>query len=77
MVCLGRGRPYHFKFFKGCLPQILLGPFSNILTEMTFWDDKFSSIYVCQEAIWKGNHLNNLTVSEILINLTVIFYVIS
>ena len=23
--CLGR--PYHFKFFKGCLPQILLGPF--------------------------------------------------
>ena len=25
MVCLGRpSRPYHFKFFKGCLPQILL-----------------------------------------------------
>ena len=28
-ICLGR--PYHFKFFKGCLPQILLGPFLNIL----------------------------------------------
>ena len=27
MVCLGR--PYHFKFFKGCLPSILLGPFLN------------------------------------------------
>ena len=27
MICLGR--PYHFKFFKGCLPQILLGPFLN------------------------------------------------
>ena len=25
MVCLGR--PYHFKLFKGCLLQILLGPF--------------------------------------------------
>ena len=29
MVCLGR--PYHFKFFKGCLPQILLGPFLSTL----------------------------------------------
>ena len=27
-ACLGR--PYHFKFFKGYLPQILLGPFLNI-----------------------------------------------
>ena len=26
------GRPYHFTFFKGCLPQILLGPFLNTLT---------------------------------------------
>ena len=32
MVCLGR--TYHFKFFKGCLPQILLGPFLNTLTDM-------------------------------------------
>ena len=23
--------PHHFKFFKGCLPQILLGPFLNTL----------------------------------------------
>ena len=29
MVCLNR--PYHFKFFNGCLPQILLGPFFWIL----------------------------------------------
>ena len=28
--CLGR--PYHFKFFKGCLPQILLVPFLNTLS---------------------------------------------
>ena len=26
------GKPYPFKFFKGCLPQILLGPFLNTLT---------------------------------------------
>ena len=23
MVCLGRSRPYHFKFFKGCLLQVV------------------------------------------------------
>ena len=33
IVCLSR--PYHFKFFKGCLPQILLGPFLNTLTELS------------------------------------------
>ena len=32
MVCLSR--PYHFKFFKGCLPQILLSPFLNTLTHI-------------------------------------------
>ena len=25
-------KPYHFKFFKGCLPQISLGPFSYTLS---------------------------------------------
>ena len=30
--CLSR--PYYFKFFKGCLPQILLGPFLNILSQL-------------------------------------------
>ena len=29
-VCLSR--PYHFKFFKGCLPQILFGPFLTYIT---------------------------------------------
>ena len=28
-------RRYHFKFFKGCLPQILLAPFLNTLTQIT------------------------------------------
>ena len=29
-------RPYHFKFFKDCLPQILLGPFLNTLFQIFF-----------------------------------------
>ena len=33
MVCLNR--PYPFKFLKGCLPQILLGPFLNTLSQMS------------------------------------------
>ena len=28
------GRPYPFKFFKGCLPHFLLGPFLNILSHL-------------------------------------------
>ena len=28
------GRPYHLRFIKGCLPQILLGPFLNNLTQI-------------------------------------------
>ena len=32
MVSLGR--PYHFEFFKSCLPQILLGSFLNTLTHL-------------------------------------------
>ena len=31
MVCLGR--PYHFTFYKGCLPQILPSPFLNTLSD--------------------------------------------
>ena len=30
--CLSR--PYHLKFFKGCLPQILPGPFLNTLSHL-------------------------------------------
>ena len=26
--------PFPFKFFKGCLPQILLGPLLNTLSQM-------------------------------------------
>ena len=32
MVCLSR--PYHLKSFKGCLPQIVLDPFLNIMSQI-------------------------------------------
>ena len=32
-VCLGRA--YHFKFFKFYLPQVLLSPFLNTLTDIS------------------------------------------
>ena len=32
----GYSRPYPFKFFKGCLPQISLGPFLNTLSQIWF-----------------------------------------
>ena len=45
------GRPHRFKFFQGCLPQTLLGPFLNTLTHtsllfpseccITFWSSCF------------------------------------
>ena len=28
-------RPYHLNYFKGCLPQILVTPCLNTLTQMT------------------------------------------
>ena len=31
-ICLSR--PYHFRVFKGCLSQTLLGPFLNTLSQM-------------------------------------------
>ena len=33
-------QPYHFKYFKRCLPQILLGSFLNILTRTQGWEVK-------------------------------------
>ena len=34
---ISRKRPYHFKFFKGCLPQVLFGPFLNTLPHLFQW----------------------------------------
>ena len=35
------GRQYPFKFFKGCLPQILFGPLVNTLSQMKHWAKVF------------------------------------
>ena len=37
-------RPYHFKFFKGCLLQILLGLFLNTLSRVSCCE-KFRKIH--------------------------------
>ena len=42
MVC--QSRPYHFKFFKGCLPQSSLDPFLNTLYHIQMHSDKVVSM---------------------------------
>ena len=37
MKWYGLIRPYHFKLFKGCSPQILLGPFLNTLIHILYY----------------------------------------
>ena len=53
--CLSR--PYPSKFFKGCLPQILLGPFLNTLSHIwkQFLIEKKvikKSITICRGIFW-------------------------
>ena len=46
-----KGIPYHFKFFKGCLPQILYGSFLNTLTQIIVWYHPFSAYTYTQKNI--------------------------
>ena len=48
MVCLSR--PYHFKIFKGCLPQILLGQILNTLKHVRI--SVSSDPYISISGIW-------------------------
>ena len=61
MVCLAR--PYPFKFFKSCLPQILLGPFLNTFTHMIT-----SSSYDPNSKIKfnESKHIPSLSLSQII-----------
>ena len=47
-------KPYHFRFFKGCLLQILLGPFLNTLTHIVLLLRRFAA-----RLIWIKNLLIN------------------
>ena len=51
MVCLSRS--YHFKFFKGCLQQTLLGPFLNTLTH--FISDQLVLKHLLYKYSWVAN----------------------
>ena len=44
MICLSR--PCHFRFFKGCLPQISLGPFLNTLSQIHKYSGIFQKILI-------------------------------
>ena len=56
-IC-GRQQAVHItsNFFKGCLPQILLGPFLNTLTQIWYWQNP--SIYQTFQ-LWVGRNCVN------------------
>ena len=48
MVSLNR--PYQLKFYKGCLPQILLGPFLKTLTHVSIQNvTSFAQLVPCSQ----------------------------
>ena len=50
-LCLSR--PYSFNFFKGCLPQILLGPILNTLSQILLTQSsKTFYKYFCVDRYW-------------------------
>ena len=55
-------RPYHVKFFEGCLPQISLGPFLNTLSQMLLL-----SIKVLERKS-VGNYAHSVSVTMFTIN---------
>ena len=67
-----KNRPYHFKFFKGCLPQILLGPFLNTLPHLrsriyiynviSVWCNFFGIRYISANPSWRSFILDNFLV---------------
>ena len=74
---------YHFKFFKGCLPQILLGPFLNTFSHMPslyycnvdFSEVIFNKIFQKYQVNWKFIctmvvlvKLQNYNVSALIVN---------
>ena len=60
MICLSR--PYHFKIFKGCLPQILLGPFLNTCSHLGPCDTYITELSTKFRTLW---HIYDETVGEI------------
>ena len=64
MVCLDR--PYHFKFFKGCFPQILLCLFLNIFEpDVSFSEFQKAAIFSAhansnanKTSVYNSNHFN-------------------
>ena len=72
MVCLCR--PYHFKFFKDCLPQILLSPFLNTLNHLI---SLFFVLYrvIQRRYFWWNCFLNNFSLLDSLLRLVCLLMV--
>ena len=59
-------RPYQFKFFKSGLPQILFGPFLNVLSQKLikhFFEHGCSEIYLgsCQKSLTEHSSKNSFS----------------
>ena len=72
MVCLSK--PYHFKFFKSCLPQILLGPFLNTLTHIKLimnchhaHDVTLFRLFLVILSLWSKYHDNSISRFRVII----------
>ena len=61
MTCLNR--PYQLKFFKGCLPQMLLGPLLNIFSQLNPYE-KYNVTFTHSHLSFKTN--SNLLKIEVL-----------
>ena len=72
----GLGRPYHFKIFKGCLPQILLGPFLNTMTHFSLCISSLTYLYylhtwkfiVCPFSVFSLNIISDKRVHNVAVN---------
>ena len=51
-MCLSR--PYYVKFFKGCLPQVLLGSFLNTLSHIFVYERVYMWITFVSLHKWKA-----------------------
>ena len=64
MVCLGR--PYLFKFYKGCFPQVFLGLFLNT------WSHLYRNKYIfdiCQEIINQRIKIKKVILAGVLVEI--------
>ena len=63
-------RPYHFKFFKDCLPQILLGPLLSSIFFLEIYLLHFIIISLVLVLKLKNKRLNNISKEDSTLDIT-------